>query len=271
MIIYKIFNSDINQIIPRFKATMNILRDGYENIFATIGDYYNIKVEQQNIRGNSTSYIVSYDTALYSAKITNKSSYSLNISQYVGNYTTSETNSLGFNVFVPDFNIDRDNKEILIGENMKYNPHIDKTFHLIPLCKHKRRKCKFIDLTSLHDMVHILYQELRLYYVNGQNKKTTEKVIRNIMDKYSKYEKGTNIKLVDLNNTSPLITMCVKYRLQEKDVIVGFSMTGVEVKNKDPGLSHTVKEVILSVSTVPLNENLRDANHLHNKVFTHFG
>lgn len=266
----KIFNGDIQRIVPRFKQVMNILRDGYENIFATIGGYYNIKVTEKNIRGVGTNHIVSYGTALYSAKISNKSSYSLNISQYVGNYTIPQNNSGQFNVFVPDLNIDRDNKEIITVEDFSYNPHIDKVFHLKHLCKHKNRKSRFTTLDSLHDMVHVIYQELKLYYVHGQDITTTRDVINKIIKKHSKYERCGAIINIDLDLNNPVIIMYVRYKLQDSDVVVGFSMTGVEVKNGDPDMEDTLKVVILNVSSVPLNDSIKDANHLHHKNYTHF-
>ncbi len=268
----KIFNDEIGRIIPRVKESMNVLRE-YPSIFATNPPYYSIKVVPQNTRNLgsvSTNYVISYNTSIYSTKISNKDSYSLNISNYAGNYTTSETNSNNFNVFVPDFNINRNNNNVIIEDNFKYNPNVDKVFHIVDRhCKHKRKKCKYTDLVSLHNMVHVIYQELKLYHIKQQNKETTENIINNIIHKYSRFEKGAGIKLVDVDELHPLITICSKYRLKNKDVIVGFSMVGIEIKNKDPDLPDTIKEVILSVSSVPINEE--EANHLHNKVYTHFG
>lgn len=182
-----------------------------------------------------------------------------------------------FNFFVPDYFVQAQNPTVLDSKtNWSYLPNFDLALHTpTSLLEKKKCKCKreyrhkckckckednnkpYTTPTALHSMLAKIYNIAHLVETGALDPTIGETQIVAIWNSMKIYEVNDpeNLKTVQINGQTGLVTMVVRYRLLNSEMMVAMSISGTYLNG-----------LYFNVSTIPVgSDSGSNSKHAYNK------
>jgi hypothetical protein len=204
------------------------------------------------------------------------SSFEITFNSINSNYLLpSDTTSRALNFFVPDYFVQAQNDNILdVKKTWSYMPNFDLALHTPATsldkkcrCEEKCRKCHhkpkpYTTTTDLHSLLSKIYNIAHLVELGGITPASGEAQVQALWLQFAPYEVKDveNFKLIDVSGDNGIITMLVRYRLLDAEILVAMSITGTYLNG-----------LFFNVSTIPISgDNGPDSKHAFNKAIGQF-
>jgi hypothetical protein len=200
---------------------------------------------------------------------------------------SDDQSSNALNFFVPDYFVQAQNDNKLDAKTTwSYMPNFDLALHKPTTqkpcrCKEKYEKCKkryhkhsednfvckckpkpFTNTTDIHNLLSKIYNIAYLVEIGKLAPASGEAQVTALWKSFEKFEvKDTqNFKSIDVNGNNGIVTMLVRYRILNSEIIVAMSITGTYLNN-----------IFFNVSTIPISgDNEPDAKHSFNKAISQY-
>lgn len=202
---------------------------------------------------------------------------------------SSDKTSSALNFFVPDYFVQAQNDDKLNAKNtFSYMPNFDLALHKPTTNLEKKRDCRckekyqkyekcgdrysdkkckckpkpFTNTTDIHNLLNKIYNIAYLVEMGHLTPALGEEQVLALWKSFEKFEIRDiqNFKSIDVNGDNGIITMLVRYRLSNSEVIVAMSITGTYLNN-----------LFFNVSTIPISgDNEPDAKHSFNKAISQY-